>query len=155
MQRRYHPPKLRCFRGTAVVQAVRPVDSTLRLVEQLNALSQLTESLAFRVVELEERLAATEMKVKPLLEAGAAATTPDSDTELRLEDTEERIARLESLLNGVGSISLGRHWSEPVAEVSMAEASILEEAQPEPVAYDDPDPFVEEGEQPFMDELAA
>ena len=120
-----------------MVQAVRPVDSTLRLVEQLNALSQLTESLAFRLVELEERLAATEMKLKPLLEAGAAAT-PGDDTELRLEDTEERIARLESLLNGVGSISLGRPWSAP-----------------EPVVYDDPDPFIEEGEQPFMDELAA
>ncbi len=137
-----------------MVKAVRPVDSTLRLVEQLNALSRLTESLAFRVVELEERLAATEMKVKPLLEAGAA-TTPDHDTELRLEDTEERIARLESVLHGVGSISLGRQGSEPVAEGLMAQASILEEAQSEPVAYDDPDPFIEEGEQPFMDELAA
>ena len=137
-----------------MVQAVRPVDSTLRLVEQLNALSQLAESLAFRVVELEERLAATEMKVKPLLEPGAA-TTPDNDTELRLEDTEQRIARLESLLNGVGSISQRSHWSEPVAEDPMAEASILEEAQPAPLAYDDPDPFLDEGEQPFMDELAA
>ena len=82
-----------------MVQAGRPVDSTVRLVEQLNALSQLAESLAFRVVELEERLAATELKLKPLLEASLPAAQLH-DTELRLEDTEERIARLESLLNG-------------------------------------------------------
>ena len=106
-----------------MVEAVRTGDSTLRLVEQLNALSQLTESLAFRVVELEEKLAATEQKLKPLLDASGSAAHAD-DTELRLEDTEERIARLESLLNGAGSLG-------------------------------DSDPFIKEGEQPFMDELVA
>lgn len=111
-----------------MVEAVRTGDSTLRLVEQLNALSQLTESLAFRVVELEEKLAATELKLKPLLDASSSTAHAD-DTELRLEDTEERIARLESLLNGAGSLGVVRSG--------------------------DPDPFPEEGEQPFMDELVA
>ena len=112
-----------------MVEAVRPVDAIVRLVEQLNALSQLIESLAFRVVELEERLAASELRIKPLLEAGIAAAHSDH-TELRLNDTEERIARLESLLRGA-----------------------VHGAQPE--LLENPDPFIDEGEQPFMDELAA
>ncbi|MEB3277059.1 MAG: hypothetical protein VKM92_08845 [Cyanobacteriota bacterium] len=112
-----------------MVQAVRPVDAIARLVEQLNALSQLTESLAFRMVELEERLAASELRIQPLLDAGIAAAHSDH-TELRLGDTEERIARLESLLRGAVHGAL----HEPL---------------------EDPDPFIDEGEQPFMDELAA
>jgi hypothetical protein len=71
-----------------MVEAVRPVDAIARLVEQLNALSQLVESLAFRVVELEDRLAASELRIKPLLDAGIAAAHSDP-TELRLNDTEE------------------------------------------------------------------
>lgn len=132
-----------------MVHAVRPVDPTLRLVEQLNALSQLTESLAFRLVELEERLALTEARVTPLLEAGTASVSSD-DTELRLEDTEERIARLESLLNGAGSISQPRTWSQAAVPEPTDDG-----APPESLAYDNPDPFLEEGEQAFMDELAA
>jgi len=123
-----------------MVQAGRPVDSTLRLVEQLNALSQLTESLAFRVVELEERLAATELKLQPLMESTPSVAQTE-DTELRLEVTEERIARLESLLNGSGSLGAGRIWGP------------AKERHSEPV--EDSDPFIDEGEQPFMDELAA
>lgn len=132
-----------------MVETVRPLDSTLRLVEQLNALSQLTESLAFRVVELEERLAATELKLKPLIEASGSVAQGD-DTELRLEDTEERLARLESLLNGSGSLGVVRPWgATPVA----ANQRIAEEQHLEP--QEDPDPFIDEGEQPFMDELVA
>lgn len=125
-----------------MVDAVRPVDATLRLVEQLNALSQLTETLAFRLVELEERLAASEQLLQPLLEAGMTAPQAEA-TELRLEDTEERIARLESLLNGAGASGQARGWSPLPTGLSR---------EPEPL--DDPDPFLEEGEQPFMDELA-
>jgi hypothetical protein len=130
-----------------MVEAVRPGDSTLRLVEQLNALSQLTESLAFRVVELEERLAATELKLKPLLDASGSAAHAD-DTELRLEDTEERIARLESLLNGAGSLGVVHSGGAGAAGMGVSEDR-------HPDALEDPDPFIEEGEQPFMDELVA
>ena len=134
-------------RGTAMVQAVRPVDSTVRLVEQLNALSQLVESLAFRVVELEERLAASELKIQPLLKASIPAGHTD-DTELRLDDTEERIARLEALLTGVGSVSQARSWGAQPARQQQP-------LDPEPESLEDPDPFIDEGEQSFMDELAA
>ena len=116
-----------------MVEAVRPGNSTPRLVDQLNALSQLTESLAFRVVELEERLAATENQLKPLLAEPHPARLAD-DTELRLEDTEERIARLESLLNGAAMVGMGK-----------GQLALL----------NDQDPFIDEGEQPFMDDLVA
>lgn len=130
-----------------MVETVRPLDSTLRLVEQLNALSQLTESLAFRVVELEERLAATELNLKLLVEGAPGAADAD-DTELRLDDTEERLARLESLLNGAGSLGVVR----PLGAAPATEAG---SAGPHPELPEDPDPFIEEGEQPFMDELVA
>ena len=130
-----------------MVEAVRTVDSIVRLVEQLNALSQLTESLAFRVVELEERLAASELSMKPLLEAGIPAAQTD-DTELRLEDTEECIARLESLLIGAGSRSQPRNRGAQPARHQPPMDPALE-------SLGDPDPFIDEGEQPFMDELAA
>jgi hypothetical protein len=118
-----------------MAETTRPVDPTRRLVDQLNALSELTESLAFRLVELEERLAASEMLIQPLLEAATAAG-PAEYTELRLDDTEDRIARLESLLNGVASAAGGK-------------------PDPHPAVLEDPDPFIEDGEQPFMDELVA
>lgn len=128
-----------------MVETVRPVDSVLRLVEQLNALSQLTESLAFRVVELEERLAAPELRIKPSLDAGIPAAQAD-DTELRLDDTEERIARLESLLTGAGSMSQPRNRdAQPPSHHPPRD--------PELKTLGAPDPFIDEGEQPFIDEL--
>lgn len=99
----------------------------MRLAAQLHSLSELTETLAFRLLELEERLAAHDLRVQSLLESQLPATADSTaDTELRLEDTEERLARLESLLLG--------------AETSSAPA------------LDDPFP-IDDGEQPFMDEL--
>lgn len=130
-----------------MVPAVRPVradPTSLRLVAQLNALSQLTETLAFRVVELEEKLAATEQLLEPLLEAVPAAV-PCETTELRLEETEERISRLETLLHGAGALAPALH---PAGGARIKPAL-------EPPSLDDSDLFIEEGEQAFMDELAA
>ncbi len=126
---------------------VRPVRAdaiSQRLVAQLNALTQVTEALAFRVVELEETLAATEQLLEPLLEAVPAADHCDS-TELRLEETEERISRLETLLRGAGALTPARH---PGVGVRIT-------ATLEPPSRDDSELFIEEGEQAFMDELVA
>jgi hypothetical protein len=126
-----------------MVPAVRPVradPTSLRLVAQLNALSQLTEMLAFRVVELEEKLAATEQMLESV-----SAPVPCETTELRLEETDERISRLETLLHGAGALAPALH---PAGGARMKTSL-------EPPSLDDSELFIEEGEQAFMDELAA
>jgi hypothetical protein len=118
--------------------------SLMRLASQIQSLSELTESLAYRLLELEERLAVQELKLQPLLQAGSSALPGESaDTELRLEDTEERLARLEALLSGLaGSASAAPGESAP------GEAAAVLPQQP-----NSDEMFYEEGEQPFMDEL--
>ena len=86
-----------------MVASLRPSEPTLRLVAQLHALSEVMESLAFRVVELEERFAALELKLQPgLQESSPGAGLLDSDHWLL--DTESRLARLESWLSGAGDL---------------------------------------------------
>lgn len=112
----------------------------LRLASQIQTLSELTESLAFRLLELEERLVAQELSLQPLLEAEVAVPgEAASDTELRLEETEERLARLETLLRGLegpAASAQGLHL------VALADAEESQEI------------FYEEEEQPFGDDAA-
>lgn len=112
--------------------AVPAAQPLVRLAGQLQSLSELTEALAYRLLDLEERLAAQDRRLQPLLEGPAAADPQIADTELRLDDTEERLTRLESLLTG-----LDTSGAAPAADRA-------------PSAGDDP--FFEEGEQAFMDE---
>ena len=60
-------------------------DCTQRLAGQLRALSEVTETLTVRLLELEERLLAQESKLEPLMA---------EDTEFRMADTEDRLSRL-------------------------------------------------------------
>jgi hypothetical protein len=123
--------------ASTMVSSLRPSEPTQRLVAQLHALSELMESLAFRVVELEERLAATEQKLQPLLGASGSERAP-LDSDPRLLDTEARIARLEAWLSGAGAL-------RPVsiaAEMPVAQAL-------------EPDSIVEESGVPFDLDLAA
>jgi hypothetical protein len=116
------------------------------LADQLRTLSEVAETLTFRLLELEERLAAQELKVQPLLETQSVGQgLIAEDTELRLGDTEDRLARLEGLLSGLESPGAARHL-QPV------------EAHPQESFLDDSvaeDSFLEEEEQPFLDELSA
>lgn len=121
---------------------VAPGPLVLRLTSQLQALSELTESLAFRLLELEERLGGQELRMQPLLESASRDALHLDDTELRLNDTEARLARLESLLGGSQEPGATRQGASVLA-LARAEQSIG------PV-----DPFFEEGEQLFMDEQA-
>jgi hypothetical protein len=121
-------------------------DCTQRLADQLRTLSEVAETLTFRLLELEERLAAQELKVQPLLESQSSPQgLIAEDTELRLGDTEDRLARLEGLLSGLESPGAARHL-QPV-EVHPQE-SFLDDSVPE-------DSFLDEEEQPFLDELSA
>lgn len=108
-----------------------------RLADQLQTLSELTESLTYRLIELEEKVAAVDLRLEPLLLGAVVdSATLTDDTELRLDDTEARLARLEAVLTGL----------------EMAPRSVC--AQQEAI---DPDPHFPDGdyEQPFLDEDAA
>jgi hypothetical protein len=91
-----------------------------RLAEQLRVLSELTETLTYRLLELEERLASQELRILPLTEGAAAdpaaAALLQDEMELRLEDTEERLTRLEGVLSGLETPASG-------APLAAAEAS--------------------------------
>jgi len=143
-QRRYHPA-IPPAMGMAVELTV--ANCTQRLADQLRTLSEVAETLTFRLLELEERLAAQELKLQPLLDsqASAAQTQIAEDTELRLGDTEDRLGRLEGLLNGLDSVGAARHL-QPVQVLSQD--TFLEDSRQEEC-------FLDEEEQPFLDELSA
>jgi hypothetical protein len=117
---------------------------------QLRDLSEISETLTLRLLELEERLAGLEGTLEALCR-GQQAEAEGSDAIVDLlEQTENRISRLEGLLeSGIPSGSTPR---------DATHLQLLPLAAPEdhPFAADTTeDPFPEEGEQPFMDELTA
>ena len=110
------------------------------LSQGLEALSAIGESLTFRLLELEQRLAALEDKTKQL---GKIELTEGlhQETASTLENTERRIARLEDLLTNP-------------TQIQQAHSEALEEVQNEEEFIEE-NPFPDEVEQPFMDEFAA
>ncbi len=110
-----------------------------RLVEQLERLGELSETLTFRVVELEERLAAQQARFEASAEE---LRSGDDQLEERLMASERRLARVESLLRRF----------DAGGRPPQLEALTPPALQQEPLEMD---PFPEEGEQPFMDERAA
>jgi hypothetical protein len=132
-----------------------------RLVEQLQSLSRVAENLTVRLLELEERLADQENRLLPLLEAAEAADPAAMEgMDLRLGETEARLARVEAILRGAesgeGGRSAGASPDRSLRAVPRAFATELAEggrfaAEADLLA----DPFPEEGEQPFMDERIA
>ena len=128
----------------------QPPAWSCRLADQLQLLSEVAESLTYRMLELEERLAAQE----PRLLEPADGVDPQlaEEMELRLLETEERLARIEGLLGAEEVADAGRHLQpvRPAGRTGQASGA-------EPVEAEIPqeDPFLDEGEQPFMDELIA
>jgi len=112
-----------------------------RLAGQLNVLSQVVETLTYRLLELEERLAAQELRLQALQEQQGPAATLDPAAEWRLDDTEQRLQQLEALLSGLDGAAASRHL-QPVEEAGDPSASAPIDG-----------PFLDEPEQPFMDEL--
>ncbi|MFN9694433.1 MAG: hypothetical protein ACK52U_03855 [Synechococcaceae cyanobacterium] len=115
-----------------------------RLADQLQALSVLAESLTIRLLELEERLLAQEQRAQP----GADAES-QQELELRLEDTDQRLLRIEELLHDLEPPATTRH----LHEVPRPAAPSLQKSGQ--VDISETEIFPEEGEQPFMDELIA
>lgn len=128
-----------------------------RLADQIERLSELMETLTYRMLELEERLVVQEERQAT---REAAESNPETVAALErgLEETAERLARIEAALagadrdrSGVGRRASRLQVLEPAAAArpqDWPDPAPLEEAQ-------DPDPFYDEGEQPFMDERIA
>jgi len=134
-----------------------PEDSSLRLADQLQVLSQVAEALTYRLLELEERLGGHEDRIGARLEEVAdLEASHGAAMDERLGDTEERLARIEAALRGLDRAGASRHLQavqppalqqEPPASLPVAESFDL--------GQEEVDPFLDEGEQPFMDELIA
>jgi hypothetical protein len=130
-----------------------------RLADQLQLLSEVAESLTYRLLEFEERLADQEQR---LLVRQAAEPQLAEEMELRLLATDDRLARIESLLAAAEGSAAARHLqpvrlasSPPPAAGSPLLARQAAGHGPAEDEIPEEDPFLEEGEQPFMDELIA
>ena len=133
---------------------LKVADCTQRLADQLQTLSEVAEAITFRLLELEERLAAQELRLEPLLEGQADSQGVLADeTELRLDDTEDRLARLEGLLKRIENQGVGRHLRPVVApQLAHAQESLQDSFLDDSLAEQS---FLDEEEQPFLDELSA
>jgi hypothetical protein len=137
-----------------------PVEPTVaslhRLADQLQLLSELTESLTYRLLEVEERLELHEQQWQDQSQAVADSAQAE-EMELRLMETEDRLARMESLLKGLdqgggerrATPLRSRDWSNPTGLEPVLVSAKVQEGDPEE------DPFPEDGEQLFMDEQVA
>lgn len=131
-----------------------PADASRRLADQLNTLSEVVETITYRLLELEERLAAQDLRLRDLCEEGSAQPPRPAALEFRLDDTEERLLRIEAMLTGIAQVEprAGEHsgvdgnsaspWNQGAAG-DRADAG----------ETDLDGPFPEEPEQRFLDEL--
>jgi hypothetical protein len=121
---------------------LKAADCTQRLADQLQILSEVAEILTFRLLELEERFTVHEVRLEQLLEGATASGAPMAEgTELRLVETEDRLARLESLLKGVAVQA--PYQDEPVAE---EDPIADEETIPEEETIAEEEPFLDDHE---------
>jgi hypothetical protein len=115
----------------------------------------VAETLTFRLLELEERLAAQELKMHSLLEGqGGGFVEASEDTELRLGDTEDRLARLEGLLSGLESPGAARHLQPVVTPATSLDRQAPQDRFPGDTLDDSlvEESFLDEEEQPFPDD---
>lgn len=129
-----------------------PVSATLqhRISEQLQALSQVGESLTLRLLDLEERLKLIEAQLSDQASRSASDSGLEHTDEI-LTLTEERIARLEDLLTA-RSFESAAGGGHPHLHLSPVPTHGQSSSEAEEL---DLDPFPEDEEQPFMDELSA
>lgn len=124
---------------------------TQRLVEQLQLISEVSETLTYRLLELEERLAEGERELAQLRDQAEGAAELPAAVEGWLEENDERLCRIEALLRR----DEGRSAGDGVAAARPLQAVAPVLSRPSrsmPAEEVDPDPFPEEGEQAFLDE---
>ena len=147
------------------MSAITASELQQRLSEQLQALSQVGETLTLRLLELEERMGSLEEQLLELNIRSEGQGDLSDETGDLLAATEERIARLEDLLAGqtsghgrVQPLPLRRPDRHAAAERTTG-SNLTKAADNEGSPQGEPelelDPFPQEEEQPFMDELSA
>ncbi|MEB3276624.1 MAG: hypothetical protein VKM92_06625 [Cyanobacteriota bacterium] len=124
-----------------------------RLADQLQTLTELTESLTYRLLELEEAVAGLDQQLQSLQRSQAAdAGLLAEGTELRLDDTEDRLSRLEALLGGLERLP----QVPPLSLLARDALPNVGHGDPEG-RFLDPEPHFpdEDLEQSFLDEQPA
>jgi len=151
------------------MSAITASELQQRLSEQLQALSQVGETLTLRLLELEERLGGLEDQLLELDSRSEGQGELSADTGELLAATEERIARLEDLLTGQASPSSGHRSRVQPLPLRRPDRDAAHDHAGDPTAAEAPynegspneepelelDPFPLDEEQPFMDELSA
>jgi hypothetical protein len=136
----------------AIMASAHQSSSSLhRLADQLTLLSEVTEALTYRLLQFEEKLAGCEEPLSQLLSGQDPAAEEEMETRLLL--TEEKLSRIEAMLNGLERTGIARHRS-PVTPPSLQQ-ELIPSSHMNIHALSEAYPFSEEGEQPFMDELIA
>ena len=129
-----------------------------RLADQIERLSELMETLTYRMLELEERLVLQEERLAVQDLSGGASGEAAAALELRLDESAERLLRIESMLAGFERGAAGPGRGTGRLQVLGSAAAQDSHDWPDPDSQEgsqDPDPFFDEGEQPFMDERIA
>ena len=126
-------------------------DGLKRLALQLQSLSELTESLTYRLLELDERLVAAERSIQGLEDGAVSSLHLSDDTVLRLDDTETRLRRLETMLEA-GDAKVGHAVATSYRSDQDVDSSSGSRDRPLPepellFRIDDPEPT-------FLDETA-
>jgi hypothetical protein len=148
---------------------------SLLLADQIQRLAALTESITYRMLELEERLALQEQwRQHSVAQFEADGSSSAQAMEVQLEQTTERLGRIEAALAGLERVSepergqgrsgfsarripaLGyrQAWPNPDSqEVSESDPTPLygESEDDEDREHDRQGEDYDEGEQPFMD----
>lgn len=131
---------------------------SIRLADQIERLSELMETLTYRMLELEERLVLQEERLAAQDRSEGVAGEAAAALESRLEESAQRLSRIEALLAGLDRGAAGSVRATGRLQVLGAAAIRDAHPWPDPDSQEgnpDPDPFYDEGEQPFMDERIA
>lgn len=131
---------------------------SIRLADQMERLSELLETLTYRMIELEERLVLQEERLAAQDRSDGASGESAAALELRLEQSAQRLLRIESLLAGLDRAAAVPARATGRLQVLGSPAAQDSHDWPNPDPREgsqDPDPFFDEGEQPFMDERIA
>jgi hypothetical protein len=134
-----------------------------RLSVQLQTLSELAESLTFKVLELEERLSAQDHQLSSLQMASDELSDGVTRAmEERMLETEDRLVRIEELLQGGGHRSSPSRSLralpkpapiDPEAYAIADDSEFLDESHGDPaeITGQDEDAFMED--PPFLEDL--
>jgi hypothetical protein len=129
-----------------------------RLADQIERLSELMETITYRMLELEERLVLQEERLAAQDLSGGDTGEAAAALERRLEESAERLLRIETMLAGFERGAVGPGGVTGRLQVLGSAAALDSHDWPDPDPQEgnpDSDPFFDEGEQPFMDERIA